>query len=261
MDRNTRGTPDRRSAQAWELAARQHGVVTRHQLMAIGFGSRSIEHRLARGRLFRVSNGVYAVGWPALNQKRRWMAAVLAGGKGAALSHGSAAAHWGIGSETRGRIDVSVRRRCELARPGVRLRSRPSLPEQDIVLHEDIPITSPARTLVDRAVELDPMALERAVNVADKRNLIDPETLRAQLSRFDSEPGVRPLRRLLDRLSFLLSDSELEVYFRRIVVGARLPLPLSKQFVNHYEVDFFWPKLGLVVRPMGSATTARLPRN
>jgi very-short-patch-repair endonuclease len=242
---------DTRSRQAWELAARQHGIVTRRQLLALGFGRRSIDHRIARGRLFPVSRGVYAVGWPALNRKRRWMAAVLAGGEGAALSHASAAALWEIGADRPGRIDVSVRRRCELRRPGLRIRGRPAMSPQDIVVHDDIPVTSPARTLVDRATELGSIALERAINDADKRDLINPETLREELDRFEGEPGVRALRQLLDQLSFRLSDSDLEIYFRRIVVASKLPMPLSKQRVNRFEVDFFWPELGLVVETDG----------
>lgn len=242
---------DTRSAQAWQLAARQHGIVTRKQLLALGYGPRSIEHRAARGRLFPVSLGVYAVGWPALNRKRRWMAAVLAGGGGAALSHRSAASLWEIGGEEDGRIDVSVRRRCELRRPGVQFHGRPSLRAEDIMRRDDIPVTSPVQTLVDLATELGSLDLERAVNDADKRGLIDPEALREELHRFSGEPGVRSLRHLLDKLFFRLSDSDLEIYFRRIVKAAKLPIPLSKQRVNGFEVDFFWPDLGLVVETDG----------
>lgn len=198
-----------------------------------------------------MSLGVYAVGWPALNQKRRWMAAVLAGGDGAALSHRSAAALWEIGKERPGRIDVSVRRRCELRRPGVRYLGRPSLSPATIVTRDDIPVTSPIQTLVDLGTELTPIPLERAVNDADKRGLVDPEALREELARFGGQPGVRPLRHLLDKLFFRLSDSDLEIYFRRIVRAAQLPMPLSKQRVNRFEVDFFWPELGLVVETDG----------
>jgi very-short-patch-repair endonuclease len=242
---------DTRSARAWQLAGSQHGIVTRRQLLALGYGPRSVEHRIARGRLFPVSLGIYAVGWPAFTQKRRWMAAVLAGGEGAALSHRSAAALWDIGAGKEQRIDVTVRRRCELRRPGILFRGRPSLSPGEIVLREDIPVTSPVQTLVDLATELDPLLLERAVNNADKRDLIDPEALRKELVRFGGEPGIRPLRHLLDKLFFRLSDSELEIYFRRLVRGAELPMPLSKQRVNDFEVDFFWPDLGLVVETDG----------
>jgi putative AbiEi antitoxin of type IV toxin-antitoxin system len=202
---------DARSRQAWRLAGSQHGIVTRRQLLALGYSPRSVEHRVARGRLFPVDLGVYAVGWPALSQRRRWMAAVLAGGEGAALSHRSAAALWDIGREEEARTDVSVRRRCELRRPGIRFRGRPTLSPEDVVLRDDIPVTSPVRTLVDLATDIDPVRLERAVNDADKRDLVDPEALREELVRFGGEPGIRPLRHLLDRLFFRLSDSDLEI--------------------------------------------------
>lgn len=198
-----------------------------------------------------MSLGVYAVGWPALNQKRQWMAAVLAGGEGAVLSHRSAAALWEIGMERSGSIDVSVQRRCELRRHGIRFRGRPGLEAKNIVRRDDIPVTSPIQTLVDLATELEPIPLERAVNDADKRDLIDPEALRDELTRFRGESGVRPLRLLLDKLFFQLSDSDLEIYFRRIVKAAKLPMPLSKQRVNRFEVDFFWPELGLVAETDG----------
>jgi very-short-patch-repair endonuclease/predicted transcriptional regulator of viral defense system len=242
---------DMRSRQAWELAGRQHGIVTRQQLLALGFSSRAVEHRCRSGRLHLVARGVYAVGWPALDQRRRWMAAVLACGEGAALSHRSAAALLGIGSELPGRIDVSVPRRCELRRPGLLVRGRTSLAADDVGLGDGIPVTSPARTLVDLTSELDLVVVERAVNDADKRDLIDPESLRLALDRYAGEPGVRPLRRLLDKLTFRLSDSELEIYFRRIVAAGKLAMPLSKQRVNRFEVDFFWPDLGLVVEADG----------
>jgi predicted transcriptional regulator of viral defense system len=210
---------DARSKQTWELAGRQHGIVTRRQLLALGFSSRSIEHRRSTGRLHLVARGVYAVGWPALDQRRRWMAAVLACGDDAALSHRSAAALLGIGTELPGRIDVSAPRRCELRRPGLLIRGRPSLAAGDLGVSDGISVTSPVRTLVDLATELEPMRLERAVNDADKLGLVDPETLREELARFRGEPGVHLLRLLLDKLFFQLSDSDLEIYFRRIVKG------------------------------------------
>lgn len=242
---------DKRSMRAWKLAGRQHGVVARRQLVALGFTARSIEHRIERGRLHPVAHGVYAVGWAQLTRKRRWMAAVLACGDGAALSHRSAAALWGIGTEKRGVVDVSVTRRCELRRPGLRVRGRPTLAAEDVVCRDDIPATTPARTLVDLATELGPLGTERAVNDADKRDLIDPETMRVALDRYVGEPGVRALRKLLDKRTFRLSDSDLEIFFRPIAAAAGLPPPLSKQIVNGFEVDFFWPELGLVVETDG----------
>ncbi len=179
------------------------------------------------------------------------MAAILACGQSAVLSHRSAAALWAIGKERRGRTDVSIRRRCRRRRAGIRAMSRPSLPAGDITIRNGIPVTSPARTLVDLATELGETALERAVNDADKHDLIDPESLRDALSGYAGEPGVRPLRALLDRQAFLLSDSDLEILFRPIAAAAGLPQPQTKEWVNGYEVDFFWPELALVVETDG----------
>jgi hypothetical protein len=133
----------------------------------------------------------------------------------------------------------------------MRIRGRPTLAGTDIMLFDDIPVTGPVRTLVDMAAELGPVTTERAVNDADKRDLIDPETLRVAIDRYAGEPGVRPLRELLDKLTFRLSDSDLEIFFRPIAATAGLPAPFSKQFVNGFEVDFYWPDLGLVVETDG----------
>lgn len=245
------GRKDKRSKEAWRLAGRQHGIVTRRQLLALGFNSREIEHRVARGRLHPVMRGVYAVGWPQITPKRRRMAAVLACGEGALLSHRSAAALWEIGEEARGVVDISVTRRVELKRQGLRVRGRPSLTPERITTHDGIPVTTPVQTLIDLSTELAPIRVERAVNEADKRDLIDPETLRAELNYYVGEPGVKALRSLLDKRTFRLSDSDLEILFRPIATEAGLPPPLTKEIVNGWEVDFFFPDLGLVIETDG----------
>jgi hypothetical protein len=112
-------------------------------------------------------------------------------------------------------------------------------------------VTRPARTLVDFATEASPTQLERAVNEADKRDLISPEELRDSLEEFRGEPGVKVLRALLDRHAFRLSDSDLEILFRPIAAAAGLPVPETKARVNGFEVDFYWPELGLVVETDG----------
>jgi predicted transcriptional regulator of viral defense system len=197
---------DSRSGAAWGLARAQHGVVTRRQLLALGFSSDGIRHRLRTGRLHRVMQGVYVVGWPGTTRKQRWMAAVLACGDGAVLSHRSAAALWGIAKEGK-TIDVSVAR--EKRRPKVRSRTRSGLPPPQRTIHDRIPVTTPLQTLIDIALELPTNKLERAVNDADKLELIDPEKLREGLHDHAGEPGVKPLRTLLDRDTFLLSDTDL----------------------------------------------------
>jgi very-short-patch-repair endonuclease len=211
----------------------------------------AIEHRVATGRLHLISRGVYAVGRRDLTPHGRWMAAVLACGDGAVLSHRSAAELWGIAREWEGRIDVSIRRRSKITRRGVLAHARPKLPEQSIVRRFGIPVTHPVQTLIDLATELRPMRLERAVNQADVHDLVDPETLRDSLDVYPGVPGVKPLRTMLDRHTFRLSDSDLEILFRPLARAAAFPSPLSKHWVLGYEVDFWFPDLGLIVETDG----------
>lgn len=192
--------------------------------------------------------GAYVVGWPQTTRKQEWMAAVLVCGDGAVLSHLSAAALWGVAREGR-MIDVSVAR--EKRRPKVRSRTRPGLPPPQRTVEDLIPVTTPLQTLIDVALELPPGKLERAVNDADKLDLIDPESLREELDDHAGEPGVKPLRGLLDKDTFVLSDTQLEVLFRPIAVAAGLPPELTKHVVNELEVDFYWHSLGLVVETDG----------
>jgi len=242
-------TPDGQEAR--RLARAQHQTIAARQLHALGYTERAVRHRVASGRLWPLMRGIYAVGPPRETDEQRWMAAVLVGGQGAALSHRSAAALWGIGTELLERTDLSVRRRCNVRRVGLRARSRPSLAADDIVERRGIPLTSIVQTLVDLATELSDKHLERAVNEADKRDLIDPEALRAALSERPGEPGVRRLAALLDKRTFRLSDQELERLFRPIAVAAGFPVELTKAWVNGFEVDFYWPRLGLVVETDG----------
>lgn len=251
MGRTKSEAPGSRSRRAWVLARAQHGVVTRKQLRELGFSREAIQHRLQTGRLYPLARGVYLVGWPQLTRERRWMAAVLTCGEGAALSHRSAAALWGIGEEMRGRIDISTRRRFESRRAGLKVRSRPSLTADDVGERRGIPLTSVVQTLVDLATELPDKYLERAVNEADKHDLIDPEELRAALDERRVEPGMKRLAALLDRRTFRLSDQELERLFRPIAAAAGIPVELTKEWVNDFEVDFYWPRLGLVVETDG----------
>ncbi len=240
-----------RDAAIWALSKRQHGTVARRQLLELGLSPRRIERRITSGRLHPVWRGVYAVGRPLLGRRGRWMAAVLACGPGAALSHGSAAALWGFGTERRDVIDVSVPATRRGRLPGIQVHRRTKTVMKDVSDHEGIPVTSPVRTLVDQAVRLRPMQLERAVNEADKLDRVRADVLRASLEAYRGQPGVAPLRRLLDPLSFRLSDSELEQLMRPLARSAGLPTPETKAWVNGYEVDFFWPKLGIVLETDG----------
>jgi Protein of unknown function (DUF559) len=179
------------------------------------------------------------------------MAAVLACGPGAALSHRSAAALWKFGKEHEDYIDVSVRRDSEARLRGIRCHRRPTLPPSAITTRLNIPLTQPVQTFIDLATVAGPKTLECAINDADKRDLIDPDALRKALDAHAGEPGVRPLRWILDKHTFRLSDDELELLFRPLAAAAGLPTPLTKRIVNKFEVDFFWPDLGLVVETDG----------
>jgi hypothetical protein len=247
----TQETTGSRSAAAWRLARAQHGVLTRRDLLGLGFSSKAIRHRRDTGRLHVVSRGVYAVGRRELTPDGRWMAAVLACGDGAALSHRSAAALWGIGSELRSRLDLTIRSDREVRRPGLEVHTRPSLPARDFTRRRNIPLTTPVRTLIDLATELEDGPLERAVNQADVHDLLDPEALREALVPRPGQPGVKRLAALLDRHTFRLSDSELEICFRPLAAEAGLPVPETKAWVLGFEVDFHFPGLGLVVETDG----------
>src|SRR6185312_12452374 len=103
------------------------------------------------------------------------------------------------------------------------------------------------QTLIDIATELKPLRLERAVNEADKLDLVDPETLRKALDGYGGMPGVKTLRTMLDRHTFRLSDSDLEVLFRPLARAAAFPSPLTKHWLLGYETDFYFPDHKLIV--------------
>jgi very-short-patch-repair endonuclease len=235
---------------AWALASKQHGVVARRQLLALGLSPRSIRHRLERGRLHRIDRGIYAVGRPALDREGRWMAAVLACGSGAVLSHRSAAALWGIGPLSPA-MEVTIPIASPRRRDGIRVHRRPNLLAAHVTVRKAIPVTKPVRTAIDLAVRLDSARLERMINEADRLGLFNPEELLAALEYYPGIPGVGPLRSVLGARAFRLTDSELERRFLRIVERARLPYPLTQQNVAGFRVDFFWPDLGLVVETDG----------
>ncbi len=235
----------------WGLAARQHGAISRRQLLELGFSRQAIERRIRSGRLHPVHAGVYAVGRPELTEHGRWMAAVLACGEGAALSHGSAAALLKVGRERPGAIELSVPRSSDLRRPGLVIHRRPTLRREDTGSFDGIPVTSPVQTLIDISLRLGRPGVERAINEADKYDLAHPPELRRALDGRAGEPGVARLRWILDRRTFRLTREELERRFLPLAREAGLPVPFTGRWVNGFEVDFFWPELGFVVETDG----------
>jgi very-short-patch-repair endonuclease len=179
------------------------------------------------------------------------MAAVLACGDGTVLSHSSAAALWRIGREQRDLVEVSLPSSSRRRRPGLRIHRRPSLTERDVTREYGIPVTTPVQTLIDMALRLDRPGVERMINEADKYNLVHPPQIREALDARAGERGVAKLRHILDRRTFRLTKEELERRFLPLVREAGLPTPVTGQFVNDFEVDFYWPDLGLVVETDG----------
>lgn len=237
--------------QAWDLARNQHGVVSSEQLREVGYTRQAIFHRIRTGRLHPLHRGVYVVGRPHVTDHGRWMAAVIACGASAVLSHSSAAALWRFGPEQRGLVELSLPSSSRRSRPGLEIHQRASLRSRDTTTEFGIPVTTPVQTLIDLTPRLDRLGIERMINEADKYNLTNPPRLRRELDQRIGEPGVALLRRILDRRTFRLTREELERRFLPLAARAGLPVPLTGQWVNEFEVDFYWPDLGLVVETDG----------
>lgn len=179
------------------------------------------------------------------------MTAVLTCGDGAALSHSSAAALWGIGREWSRGMEVSVRGSSHLKRPGLVVHRRSRLRAGDVSVHHGIPVTSPAMTVLDHGARLGHGALVRMINDADRLRLARVPALRVFLDAHPRQEGVARLKELMDRPTFRATETKLEDWFLPIAEDAGLPIPLTQQEVNGFRVDFFWPQLGLVVEADG----------
>jgi len=230
---------------AWELTRRQHGVVTRRQLIALGMPPATIRARLEVGRLHRLGRGVYAVGRPDVGRLGHLMAATLACGPGARLSHRSAAELWRIASKAAGWIDVSVPNDTFHRLDGIRLHRRVEFGTTRIV--KGIPVADPVSVLIDLAAELPTDEVEDAVNEADRLDLIRTHRLRRALDDELRRPGLGRLKAILDAQTFSRAQNALERRFLALVRAAGLPLPDTQRRLGRYRVDFFWPDLGFVV--------------
>lgn len=238
--------PDERAIA--DLAIRQHGVVSRRQLLALGFGRRAIDQRIKRGRLHPVHRGIYAVGYPGLSGHGHWLAAVLASGPGALLSHRSAAALWGFLRVPAGRIDVTARAGRGRGRPGIHLHRARELHHDDCTSHNSIPVTAVARTLLDLAEELHPRRLERAFEEAERLRILDLRALQALVERSRGRRGLRSLMPLLSvGRDPANTRSELERRFVELCREAGLAQPVLNTMVDGFEVDALWPGQRVVV--------------
>jgi hypothetical protein len=238
--------PDSRLA---NLAARQHGVVSRQQLVALGFGERAIARRVAAGRLHRLHRGVYAVGHTIVNRNGRYLAAVLASGPGAVLSHRSAAALWGMRPSAAARIDVTVARTSGFRSTSAIAVHRPRLPAA-VVVRDAIPVTTPGRTLTDLATALPRRQLEKAAEMA--------EVLRLHVEIDPNHPGAKRLAQVLDGHDLeTMTRSGLEDAFLALCDRYEIPRPLVNHRVEGFEVDFCWPEQRLIVETDGRHHTTR----
>jgi very-short-patch-repair endonuclease len=219
-------TPDRVIA---VVAARQYGVVSAAQLVEAGISKDATFHRLRVGRLHRVHRGVYAVGHLRLSNDGRWMAAVLACGDGAVISHRSAAALWALLPTTGEVIDVTIghgaRRR---RRHGIRIHRSRTLTSDLSTLHRGIPVTTPARTIADLRRVVPPERLRRAIR-------------EAEVLGFDLGESGEPE----------FTRSELEHLFLRLCRRHRVPMPTPNAPVGRFTADFLWQERSLIVETEG----------
>jgi len=243
--------PVRERSELLALARAQHGCVTAAQLAAAGVGRRAIGSSLATGGLRRIHRAIYVVG-PVEAPHARAMAALLAVGPHAVLSHHTAAAHYALVSEPTA-IDVSTTARGARPRQGVHVHHTSRLPHGDVRLYHRLPLTSPERTLVDLAATLSGNALQRLVEEAQVRRLVTRATLTAAVARHRDRPGVRALRAALSDHAPSLTRSEAERRLLELVRAAGLPAPRTNVRIGPYEVDFFWPDHRLVVEVDGYA--------
>jgi very-short-patch-repair endonuclease len=242
----TRGTEDRIST----FARRQYGMITRSQLLEAGVGSSAIGRRARTGRLRRIHRGVYLVG-PILPPWGLEMAAVLACGPRACLSHVSAARLWGLApDDDAGPIHVRVPGGHGGDRTGIRVHSTEALAPDERRLINRIPVTAPGRTLLDMATVVSRTELEGAVARAERKGLIDRNGLSALVEGSKGRQGTPALRGIVEA-GAAFTRSEAERRFLELVRKARLPPPESNVMVHGYEVDFFWRKERIVVEVDG----------
>lgn len=240
------------------LAEEQYGVVSRQQLMTIGLGRGAIEKHLLRRSLISLHRGVYAVGHRQLRQEGRWLAAVLAAGPGAVLSHRDAAALHGMRPTVEGRW-VSVSTAAHARRiDGVWLKARRVLAEEDRAVVRAIPVTSAARTLVDLAPMLTAGQLQSTLGEADRRGLLDVPAVERALAGVKGRHGqgharLRAALDAHDRAGATLTRSWLEERFLDLVLSAGLPRPLLNAPAVGFEVDALWPDERVVVELDGWA--------
>jgi hypothetical protein len=232
-----------------ELAARQHGVVSRRQLLEVGFGEGAVNRRVRNRRLHLLHRGVYTVGHTVVTPLGRLMAAVLACGPRAVLSHRTAADLWGLLPSARAWIDVTVPSQGGRARPGIDVHRVRRLDPRDVTKREGIPVTTVARTLLDLAEVVPRRRLEHAYEQAERLRLFDLDAVRETIERNPGRRGAKPLTALLAAVGDVEVEtrSELEDRFVRFCRDRGIPPPATNAVVAGHTVDAHWPGRPLVV--------------
>jgi predicted transcriptional regulator of viral defense system len=242
------------------LAGAQHGVLCLEQLKALGVSASAARKRAAKGRLHRIHRGVYALApIRLLDRHGLWLAAVLACGCGAVLSHRSAAVLHELRSQGSTRIEVTVPGGSSRRHAGVLVHRSSTLTAADATLVHGIPCTTVARTLLDIAGQLGRRALERACDQAEVLEVFDLKTITDQLERNPRHRGARTLRAVLEEhyIGQTLTWNEFEERFLALAREAGLPLPEVNVLLELNDgeppirVDFVWPARRLAVETDG----------
>jgi very-short-patch-repair endonuclease len=213
-----------------------------------------VEQWVRAGWLHRVFRGVYAVGHPAISREARWLAAVLAGGEGAVLSHLSAAALWGLIAVDGGEADV-IAGRGRKGQRGMRVHRAREAPEA--TEHHGIAVTTPARTLLDLAATFTPANLERAFGEAQILQLLDEDALHEALARHPGRRGAARIRALVDEPCLGIPRNVMERRFLKLCREARLPRPEVNHPWGRWEIDFLFREHGVAVETDGRAAHTR----
>jgi very-short-patch-repair endonuclease len=216
-------------------------------LLALGVGRGAIDHWLRSGRLHRYLRGVYLLGHEAITAKGRVVAPTLAY-DGGALGYRSAASWRGILNSTRAKVDIIVPGRSKRGQPGIDLHLVRSLDPHDVTIHDGIPTTTVARTLLDLAEVVPPRRLKRAIEEADRQGLYDGFAMEELLLRSQGRHGLKPLRALLADFAYdPLSASELEALFFDTCRDHGLPVPTMNASIEGFRVDAHFPGTNLIV--------------
>ncbi|HTU96495.1 MAG TPA: type IV toxin-antitoxin system AbiEi family antitoxin domain-containing protein [Solirubrobacteraceae bacterium] len=233
-----------RERQILALAGRQHGHVTRTQLLALGLHRGAITARLESERYIAVHHGVYCIGPRRHDPISRAAAAVLACGPDALLSHASAASLWGFLARWSFPLHVTVR--GDRKRPGITVHRCPSLDRSDSSLQQGVRVTAVARTVLDIAPTLSHKQLTRVVNDARRDGHLRLAALSDVLSRNPRHPGTKLLRPFLEDPRNP-TDSPFEDDFLAFVKRYGLPVPQTNVWLHGRKVDVFYPEANLIV--------------